>query len=248
MSDLAVRMFSLRILSVETAERKRMQMLARIIGGVPDTHIIPLSGNTIGKVEIIGLCWSRYSFIPWTADGYVARIASPGIGRARARGVSKFREYRPFITANFARNSSLSRETVWDILFSCAFIAAAWIARDQCLFPSFPLPLSLCLSLFCPPLFPTRFLVRYNSWQSGLVLAGILAIQSSRGPRENNWFDSGGDGMKRTFSLEEIEALVSIARRGYQLGAGSMSRCTWTYQSQVRYPSFVSLVSNSARS
>lgn len=106
------------------------------------------------------------------ADGYVARIAS----RPRERYQS-FREYRPFITTNFA-GTLHSHETVWDILFSCAFIAATSIAR--------PLPTRAHPPFRSPrpPPFhlahrPSRGIIHGKAVRF-LLFTGILAIRNSR--------------------------------------------------------------------
>ena len=104
--------------------------------GVPDTHIIPLSGNTIGKVEIIGLCWSRYSFIPWTADGYVARIAS-----RRGRGIKVSASIVRLLRRTSARELfTLPRNRLGHSIFMRFYCGRLNCPR--------PVPLSLSLSLF----------------------------------------------------------------------------------------------------
>lgn len=105
---------------------------------VLDTYIIALSGNTIGKVEIIGLGWSYCAVTRLFLGRRRLRCSHSESAHARYQS---FRKYRPFITAKFA-GTLHSREIVWDILFSCAFIATTSIAR-----PLLPLPFSTFSSL-----------------------------------------------------------------------------------------------------
>lgn len=150
-------------------ERKRMQMLPGLYehSGYSYHRVIRRYDRQSRDNRITLILLRRCSFIPPLQNGYVA---------AMALGIKvSFPSIRPFITAKFTA-SLHSDENVWDILFSCAFIAAAWIA---------PFTLSTLSVLLHHhyhhhhPLLPLSLslFARYNSWQSSFVLAGILAIQ-----------------------------------------------------------------------